>query len=88
MSCDLIVFFVLLYNVFGKTDNTRLVPAAAPSGSTRPSSEPSMDVTNHSQFRPPQASKSIKVSIYLYFLNDFIALSNYKSNLVLDYSSF
>ncbi|KAL1196885.1 Transcription factor TGA10 [Cardamine amara subsp. amara] len=42
------------------TDNTRLVPPAAPSGSTRPSSEPSMDLTNHSQFQPPQASKSIK----------------------------
>ncbi|KAG7549797.1 Transcription factor TGA like domain [Arabidopsis thaliana x Arabidopsis arenosa] len=42
------------------TDNTRLVPAAQPSGSTRPSSDPSMDLTNHSQFQPPQASKSIK----------------------------
>ncbi|CAH2073794.1 unnamed protein product [Thlaspi arvense] len=42
------------------TDNTRLVPAAAPSGSTRPSSEPSMDLTNHSQFQLPQPSKSIK----------------------------
>ncbi|XP_023637539.1 transcription factor TGA10 isoform X2 [Capsella rubella] len=43
------------------TDNARLVPAAQPSGSTRPSSEPSMDLTNHSQFQPPpQASKSIK----------------------------
>ncbi|XP_010423290.1 PREDICTED: transcription factor TGA2.2-like isoform X1 [Camelina sativa] len=42
------------------TDNARLVPAAQPSGSLRPSSEPSMDLTNHSQFQPPQASKSIK----------------------------
>ncbi|XP_006399160.2 transcription factor TGA10 [Eutrema salsugineum] len=42
------------------TDNTRLVPAAEPSGSTRPSSEPSMDLTNHSQFQLPQPSKSIK----------------------------
>lgn len=74
MSCDLIVFFVLLYNVFGKTDNTRLVPAAAPSGSTRPSSEPSMDVTNHSQFQPPQASKSIKVSIYIYLSICFLMI--------------
>ncbi|KAJ4908728.1 bZIP transcription factor family protein [Raphanus sativus] len=39
------------------TDNTRLV---APSSSTRPSSEPSMDLTNHSQFQLPQPSKSIK----------------------------
>ncbi|XP_010452628.1 PREDICTED: transcription factor TGA2.2-like isoform X5 [Camelina sativa] len=42
------------------TDNARLVPAAQPSGSLRPSFEPSMDLTNHSQFQPPQASKSIK----------------------------
>ncbi|KAF8115538.1 hypothetical protein N665_0025s0008 [Sinapis alba] len=42
------------------TDNTRLVPAVAPSGSTRPSSEPSMDLSNHSQFQLPQPSKSIK----------------------------
>jgi transcription factor TGA len=43
------------------TDNTRLVPAAQPSGSTRPASDPSMDLTNHSQFhQPPQGSKSIK----------------------------
>ncbi|CAN7036465.1 unnamed protein product [Brassica oleracea var. botrytis] len=34
--------------------------AVAPSGSTRPSSEPSMDLTNHSQFQLPQPSKSIK----------------------------
>uniref|UniRef100_M4CNX6 DOG1 domain-containing protein n=1 Tax=Brassica campestris TaxID=3711 RepID=M4CNX6_BRACM len=39
------------------TDNTRL---AAPSSSTRPSSEPSMDLANHSQFQLPQPSKSIK----------------------------
>ncbi|VVB13501.1 unnamed protein product [Arabis nemorensis] len=45
------------------TDNTRLVPAAAPSGSTRPSSEPSMDLTNHSQFQLPQLSKSIKKEV-------------------------
>ncbi|KFK25074.1 hypothetical protein AALP_AA8G062800 [Arabis alpina] len=45
------------------TDNTRLVPAAAPSGSTRPSSEPSMDLTNHSQFQLPQPSKSIKKEV-------------------------
>uniref|UniRef100_A0A1J3JZE2 Transcription factor HBP-1b(C1) n=1 Tax=Noccaea caerulescens TaxID=107243 RepID=A0A1J3JZE2_NOCCA len=42
------------------SDNTRLVSAAAPGGSTRPSSEPSMDLTNHSQFQLPQPSKSIK----------------------------
>ncbi|CAH8312596.1 unnamed protein product [Eruca vesicaria subsp. sativa] len=43
------------------TDNTRLVQAAAPSGSTRPSSEPSMDLTtNHAHFQLPQPSKSIK----------------------------
>ncbi|KAJ0266234.1 Transcription factor TGA10 [Hirschfeldia incana] len=34
--------------------------AVTPSGSTRPSSEPSMDMTNHSQFQLPQPSKSIK----------------------------
>ncbi|CDY70714.1 BnaUnng03970D [Brassica napus] len=54
MSTD---FDSFVYNVFGKTDNTRLV---APSSSTRPSSEPSMDLTNHSQFQLPQPSKSIK----------------------------
>ncbi|KAF3504797.1 hypothetical protein F2Q69_00045375 [Brassica cretica] len=42
------------------TDNTGLFQAVAPSGSTRPSSEPSMDLTNHSQFQLPQPSKSIK----------------------------
>lgn len=78
----MIVFLVLLYNVFGKTDSTRLVPAAQPSGSTRPSSDPSMDLTNHSQFQTPQASKSIKVSIHLYILNHLITLSRYKSNIV------
>jgi hypothetical protein len=71
--------------VFGKTDNTRLVPAAQPSGSTRPASDPSMDLTNHSQFhQPPQGSKSIKVSIHLCFFNHLIALSNYNSSIDID----
>ena len=58
--------------MFGKTDNTGLFQAVAPSGSTRPSSEPSMDLTNHSQFQLPQPSKSIKVSIFLLILLSFL----------------